>query len=87
MEIAQLIALLALGFGCLGTAIVMVAMAPAGLKSPSRDRLRHARVRLDPAVLGIVADPPSGHFLGGVGPQQLGPQGAGLEPLASRLGR
>ena len=45
-------------------------------------RLRHSRMRLEPAVLGVVGDPPGGHLLGRVGHQQLGWQRAGLDPSA-----
>ena len=50
-----------------------------------RHRLRHPRVRLDPAALGIVADAPGLHLLGRVRHQQLDRQRAGLQPAAGRF--
>ena len=53
--------------------------------SDDRHRLRHPRMRLDPAVLGVVGHPPRGHLLGRVGHQQLGQQRTGLDPSAGRI--
>jgi hypothetical protein len=41
-------------------------------------------MRLDPAVLRVVADAPGLHHLGRIRHQQLGRQRAGLDPPAGR---